>query len=200
MKRVVIVLCILAIAVWIFFPRTAAPYSRKTYILVSDPVIVASWSETDRILTLITFPADMVSEGTHGYGIYSLAAFWRLGEIDKKDGTVLSESMSEALGIPVNGYIGPKNGTFASNDDAYATTKSIFSFRNILGAVRTNISLRTRIGLAWLFNFSRPDRVKNYDFTHNTAAVAQDSVLPDGSTVRILDPARPDSQLNTVFE
>lgn len=200
MKRIVIVLCILAIAVWIFSPRPSAPYSRKTYVLVSDPLIVASWSGTDRTLTLISFPADLVSEGTHGYGTYSLTAFWRLGEIDKKDGTVLSESISEALGIPIDGYIGPKTGEFPYRNDAYTTTKTVFSFRNIFSASRTNIPFRTHIGLAWLLNFSRPDRVKTYDFSKNQAAVAADSVLPDGSTVKILDPQRLDAQLNTVFE
>ncbi len=191
----------LAIAVWMFFPRPANPYGRETYILVSDPMIVASWSEADRVLTLLTIPSDIAAEGTHGYGTYSLAAFWRLGEIDKKDGTVLAESISEALGIPVNGYIGPKTGAFIYEHDARTTIKKIFSFLNSIGGrYRTNVPFGKFISLAWLLNFSRPDRVNVFNFTHNTTAVARDSVLPDGSTVRILDPQRVDSQLKTVFE
>jgi anionic cell wall polymer biosynthesis LytR-Cps2A-Psr (LCP) family protein len=197
-------IAILAILVWIFFPRPTTPYSRQTYILVSDPVIVASWSLSDKTLTLISFPSDMLAEGTHGYGTYSLASFWRLGEIDKKDGTVLAESISEALGIPVTGYIWPKTGVFAYGTDAFVTAKSVFSLRNIFGLLegryRTNIPFRVFINLAWTLNFSRPDRVSTYDFTNNPATVAQDSVLPDGSTVKILDSQRLDAQLNTVFE
>ena len=201
MSRIFIVLVILAIGIWIFFPRPKNPYGRETYILVSDPMIVASWSLADRTLTLIALPSDIAAEGTHGYGTYSLAAFWRLGEIDKKDGTVLAESMSEALGIPVNGYVGPKTGEFTYENDARTTIKQIFSFRNsIPGRYRTNISLKTFIALAWRLNFSRPDRVNTYDFTKNPSAVAQDSVLPDGSTLRLLDPQRVDSQLKAIFE
>ncbi len=196
MKRIFIVLCVLAVAVWILFPRAKNPLGRETYVLVSDPVIVASWSEVDRTLTLISFPADIAAEGTHGYGTYSLAAFWRLGEIDKKDGMVLSEIMSEALGIPITGYIGSKTGGNIS--------QSVFSIKNIFGFLggvyRTNIPLNTFISLAWMLDVERPDRVKTYDFTQDTAAVAGDSVLPDGSTVKILDPQRLDAQLNTIFE
>jgi anionic cell wall polymer biosynthesis LytR-Cps2A-Psr (LCP) family protein len=167
-------------------------------------MIVASWNEADRVLTLISFPSDIAAEGTHGYGTYSLAAFWRLGEIDKKDGTVLVESVSEALGIPVTGYIGPKTGEFSFGDEALVSAKSIFSLKHVFGVIggryRTNIPLKQFIDLAWLLNFSRPDRVNTYDFTNNTARVAQDSVLPDGSIVRILDPQRVDNQLKTVFE
>lgn len=203
-RSVIGVLVVLAILVWIFFPRPTTPYGRETYVLVSDPMIVASWSEADRTLTLITLPSDVAAEGTHGYGTYSLAAFWRLGEIDKKDGTVLSESMSEALGIPVDGYIGPKIGEFTYGDNSLAAVKSIFSLKHVVGFIggryRTNIPFKKFIDLAWRLNFSRPDRVNNYDFIHNMSAVAQDSVLPDGSIVRILDPQRLDAQLNTVFE
>lgn len=200
----IILVIILAIGAWILLPRSSSPYGRETYILVSDPMVVVSWNPSDRQLTLISFPSDVAAQGTHGYGIYSLAAFWRLGEIDKKDGTVLSESLSEALGIPVTGYIGPKTGLFTARDTVLATTKATFSLRNLFGSIgvgyRTNIPLRQFIGLAWMLNFSRPDRVNTYDFTHKLAAVSQDSVLPDGSILRLVDPQRLDAQLDTVFE
>jgi hypothetical protein len=196
MKRLFVIVLILTLGVWIFFPRAKNPYGRETYIIVSDPMMVASWSGRDHVLTLLSFPADIAAEGTHGYGTYSLAAFWRLGEIDKKDGTVLSESLSEALGIPIDGYIGSKTGRTLS--------RSVFSIKNIFGflggSYHTNIPLNKFVGLSWMVNVQRPDRVNTYDFTHNTAAVAQDSVLADGSTVKILDPQRLDAQLNSVFE
>lgn len=197
MSRIFIVLGFLAIGVWIFFPRSTNPYGRETYILVSDPMIVASWGRADRTLTLILLPSDIAAEGTHGYGTYSLAAFWRLGEIDKKDGTVLAESISETLGIPIDGYIGPKTGLFDYHNDALVTTKATFSLGK---RYRTNIPFKKFIDLAWLLNFSRPGRVNTYDFTRNSSAVAQESVLPDGSSVRTLDPERVDGQLKTVFE
>lgn len=195
MRRIIPVVIILAICLWLFFPHTENPYARETFILVSDPMIVVSLA--NRTVTLILLPSDIAAEGTHGYGTYSLAAFWKLGEIDKKDGTVLAETVSEAFGIPVTGYIGPKTGLFEYRDTAFATVKAVFSLG---GRYRTNIPFKKFIDLAWFLNFSRPARVNTYDFTRNSSAVAQESVLPDGSSVRILDPQRLDAQLKTVFE
>ena len=111
MRKIFVGFVFLVLLVWIFFPRTKHPYGRETYVVVSDPMIVLSWSPAEKELTRIFIPSDIAADGTHGYGTYTLAAFWRLGEIDKKDGTVLSETFSEALGIPIDGYIGAKNGT-----------------------------------------------------------------------------------------
>lgn len=203
LSGIIVVLAVLAIGAWAVFPHRIHPYGRETYILVSDPVVVASRNTADNTLTLISFPLDIMAEGTHGYGTYSLTAFWRLGEIDKKDGTVLAESMSESLGIPVDGYIGPRSGEFTGTD-ALNTAKSTFSLRNIFGLLggrfRTNISFGKFIALAWYLNVSRPDRVNTYDFSRDSSEVAADSVLPDGSSVKILDPQRVDAKLNTVFE
>jgi hypothetical protein len=190
--------------IWLCLPRSISPYNRETYILVSDPVIVLSWGREDNVLTIISLPADIAADGTHGYGTYSLAAFWRLGEIDKKDGTVLAESVSEALGIPVTGYIGPKTGTFFFQADALTVAKHTFSFANIIrvmsGLYRTNIQANKFMSLAWLLHMSRPYRVDTYDFTGNPSAIAQDIQLPDGSLQRMLDPERIDAQLASVFE
>lgn len=195
---------VVLILLWLFLPRTARPYNRQTYILVSDPMIVASWDLNGRTLTLITIPKDVASEGTHGYGMYSLEAFWRLGEIDKKNGTVLAESISEALGIPIDGYIGARTGLLPARADALATVKSVFSLGSsvgvLTGSYRTNIPFQAFFVLAWRVNVLRPDRVSVYDFTHNTTAIAQNIELPDNSTQLVLDPARLDSQLTSVFE
>lgn len=190
--RIIGILAILAIVVWIFFPRAQNPYTHETYIIVSDPMMILSWSKNDNVLTTILLPADVATEGTHGYGTYSLAAFWRLGQIDKKDGTVLAESVSEALGIPIDGYIGMKNGSSLS--------QSVFSFQNIFCAYRTNIPLTKFIAWSWFLSVKRPSRVNTYDFTNNPSAIAQDEQLPDGSTQYVMDPERVDAELANVFE
>jgi hypothetical protein len=194
--RIIGILAILAIVVWIFFPRPTNPYHRETYVIVSDPMIILSWGKDDNTLTTIALPADLAADGTHGYGTYSLSAFWRLGQIDNKDGTVLAESVSEALGIPIDGYIGAKNGD--------SITQSVFSLGNSIGflsgAYRTNIPLSTFVSLSWRLNFSKPDRVNTFDFTQNTSAIAQDNQLPDGSTQYVMDPERVDAELANVFE
>ncbi|KKW10763.1 MAG: hypothetical protein UY48_C0015G0002 [Candidatus Gottesmanbacteria bacterium GW2011_GWB1_49_7] len=197
-----IVLVVLAL-VWAFFPRPGA-YPRQTLVLVGSPMVIFSWDSRDRALTLVSLPADVAAEGTHGYGTYSLEAFWRLGEIDKKDGTVLAESVSEALGLPIDGYIGPKSGLATHEADALTFAKQIFSPRNVVsyvgGQYRTNISLRSFVGLTWMLQVTKSERVIPQDFSRQPGAVAEDRILADGSHQWTLDAQALDTRLKGVFE
>lgn len=193
-KRVLALVAVI-LAIWLLYPKKDNPYPRETVVLVGSPMTVFSWNPRDRSLILITIPEDMTAEGTHGYGTYSFHAFWKLGEIDKKDGTVLSESVSEALGIPVTGYIGAKQGLLDQN---------VFTFSHIVsylrGAYRTNIPFSTFIKFVWLMQVAKPARVDTYDFTHNPSLIADDVTIADGSHQLLLNPVRVDTQLAHLFE
>lgn len=186
------VAAILAAAFFILLSPRSSPFPRESMVIVGSPMTVLSWNEKDNSVIIVKLPSDMAAEGTHGYGTYSFDAFWRLGEIDKKDGTVLAESMSEALGIPVAGYIGP------------VTNGQPFSLGNmakyLMGRYRTNIPLVDFVRLTWLMQAAKPSRVDTYDFTGARALVAEDATLPDGSHQYILLPDRVDARLAHLFE
>ncbi|OGG35785.1 hypothetical protein A2363_03620 [Candidatus Gottesmanbacteria bacterium RIFOXYB1_FULL_47_11] len=190
--------------VWIFFPGQSSVYGRETIILAANPMTVFSWDNRTRNLLLVSFPADMTAEGTHGYGTYSLEAFWRLGEIDKKDGTVLSESVSEALGIPVRLFIGPKTGMFSAGQDPFTLVKQTFSFSNLwayaAGRLRTNIHPRAFLSYIWLMSVTKPGRVDTFDFTRRPADIAREVELPDGSRQWVVDAALVDNAVKMTFE
>lgn len=189
---------------WFLFPKSQAPYPRQTIVLVGSPMTVLSWNPADRTLTLITLPQDMTADGTHGYGTYSFEAFWRLGEIDNKDGTVLAESMSEALGVPVTWYIGPKAGIFPGAADPLTMAKDIFNFGRVIsyvsGAYRTNISFSTFAAFVWLLQVTKPDKVTQFDFTQTPTLIADDVTIADGSHELVLNPVMVDARLAHVFE
>lgn len=190
--------------VWLLIPKKADPYPRQTLVLVGSPMTVLSWNVSDRSITFITIPEDMAAEGTHGYGVYSFEAFWKLGEIDKKDGTVLAESMSEALGVPLAWYVGPKTGMFAPDADPLPMAKDVFTVRHILsylsGAYRTNIPFFQFVSFVWLLQVTKPDRVTNFDFTRAPSLIAADVTIADGSHQLVLAPDRVDARLAHVFE
>ncbi len=189
---------------WTLVPKKSSPYPRQTLILVGNPMTVASWNEADRNLTLITLPEALQADGTHGYGTYSFEAFWRLGEIDKKDGTVLAESMSEALGVPVTWYVGPKSGQFTKEADPLVMMKDVFSvshvFAYLSGTYRTNMSFSTFVNFVWLLQVTKPDRVETFNFTRTPTLIADDVTIADGSRQFILNPAMVDARLAHVFE
>lgn len=180
---------------WMLLPRPTPAYPRQTIVIAADPITVVSWNPRDRTLIKILLPSDMQATGTHGYGTYSFEAFWKLGEIDKKDGTVLMESISEALGIPVTGYIGARTGLTGGN---YFSVGGLFGF--LRGRYRTNLSFNTFLSYVWLMQFSKPNKVTTYDFAGTPAQIAQDVAVPDGSHVFVLSPDQVDNRLAHVFE
>ena len=200
----IVVAAVFSAVIFIFFFRSTGPYRRQTMVLVGSPMTVLSWNETDRSMTLVNFPEYMAADGTHGYGTYSFEAFWKLGEIDKKDGTVLAESISEALGIPVNWYVGPRSGIYTKSEDALTLAKRVFSASGIgswlTGRFRTNIPLTEFIKFVWLLQLSKPDRMETFDFSHTPSLIAQDMVLADGSHQLVLATDRVDSRLAHLFE
>lgn len=195
---------VLAVVFFALFGRPASPYGRQTIVVVGSPMVVLSWNSQDGTATMVTLPSDVAAEGTHGYGMYSLEAFWRLGQIDKKDGTVLSESLSETLGVPVPWYIGAKNGVSthdASTPDIVKQTFSLQSVTDFLrGAYRTNMPFSQFVRFAWLFTAAKPQRVLTFDYRSQPDFIAEQVTLPDGSMQWVLDPARLDVRLAHVFE
>lgn len=199
----VVLLSVLVFLAWKWFGGTAPIYDRTSIVIASEPVVVLSYSVAEQSLLLVTFPPSLVTEGTHGYGAYSLSAFWRLGQIDKKDGSVLSESMTEALGVPVGGYIGEKKGTI-TGESALSIAKSTFSFGNMFsfltGRYLTNISLRQFYKVAWMLHGAGVPRMKDIDFTSRPMSVGEEQELPDGSHQLVLSKTRLDNALKSVFE
>ena len=53
----------------------------------------------------ITIPASAQVDAVGGYGRYSLGSLWKLGAIDNKNGTLVSDSLEEALGISIPWYV-----------------------------------------------------------------------------------------------
>lgn len=205
-KGFVVPIAIVAVVglVWLLIPKKTDPYPRRTIVLVGSPMTVFSWNEQERSLILLSLPEGMSAEGTHGYGQYSFESFWKLGEIDKKDGTVLSESVSEALGVPVGWYIGPKTGIFPDKDDALTLAKDVFSFKGVLsyvsGTYRTNIPFATFVSYVWLLQVTKPAHIDTYDFTNVPTLIADDVTIADGSHALVVNPVLVDARLAHVFE
>src|SRR4030043_290409 len=181
---------------------SAPPPGRINVIVASDPVIVWSWNTQDNTFAVVTIPSDIVITGLHGYGEYSLAALWKLGIIDKKNGSLLADSAKEALGVPALFYFGERHEDVQKQTDAIAYGERIFSFRTMLsflsGRYLTNIPFSSFAALTRALKGVRPDKIHQIDLTSNAIAIPQN--LPDGSRQLTLDPAKSDRGLKNVFE
>jgi hypothetical protein len=185
---------------WVWFRGEARVLAGRTTVVVAlEPVVVVSWDDRTASLALITIPEETVVEALFGYGRYSLRGLWELGKIDAKEGLVLSESVGEALGIPVPYYVGPLK---ATGENAFERVRDVFSFSRTLGIVagttRTNLPLRVWFGFMRHIALLRPDRVTTIELSH-ARGIAQ-TTAPDGSTRLELDPSQVDVLIGDVFE
>lgn len=198
----VILVFVFISAVCLFLWITGSRQRRVMLVVAANPATVISLDQEKHAMVVMAIPASAHIVGIHGVGRYSLEALWKLGKIDPKDGGLLSQSLAEFVGLPVDKYIGSKSETLLTYPDSVTELKSIFSFPGlfafIAGRYRTNISLPTFLSLAWTIPSLRIDDITTFDIGSST--VLFDDNLPDGTTVKIVDPDRLDNLIGSAFE
>jgi hypothetical protein len=98
---------------------------RITFVIATSPMSLWSCDHDITECIVLNIPSEMAVDAVHGYGVYSLEALWKLGAMDKQSGSVLSESIGDALGVPVQYYIGEKQENIPVVTDAVAYGKSV---------------------------------------------------------------------------
>ena len=85
--------------------RSVWKRGRFTFVLASRPVLVFSLSPKEKSLTVVKIPQNTFVETTGGYGLYRVEAVYPLGELEGKGGSLLTSSVQEFLGVPVEGWM-----------------------------------------------------------------------------------------------
>ena len=76
----------------------------------SQPVLVVSFNPAEKSLNVLVIPDGTFIETIHGYGPYRVESIYRLGELNKNGGELLSGSLQEYLGVPIDAYASMGNG------------------------------------------------------------------------------------------
>jgi hypothetical protein len=164
--------------------------------------MVWSWDTVDRSATVLTIPDDTVIEGAYGYGPYSLSALWRLDAIDHRNGKLFTDSISNAVGVPLVGYFGPKTGDLIPVTDPVAYIRSVFSWIRIFpfltGKFRSDIPPGLVGTLTKIMTSMRSDAFETVDFEKRSLTYEKE--LPDGTMQNVLDPERVDAVLKNKLE
>ena len=178
----------LVLLAWQFFPTSSF---RTTVLLVGNPMMVASWDGARKHVTVIRIPPTVSITGLNGVGEYSLESLWKLGDIDKNNRTLLSDSLGETLAIAIPWYIGLTDGDI----------KKVFSVANapnmLMGRHPTNMPLSVFLPLALATQNFRTDAVDELTISD---ALLMKQERPDGSSISFLDPDTVDRMAGTQFE
>lgn len=163
---------------------------RQAFVVTANPMRIISWDRQRTAMQIVSIPTDILIDGAFGYGQYSLSALSALDALDHKDGSLLVQSVSQAVGVPISGAI------FVDSTESEASVldslKIIFSWRSIggrvLGRIGTTISVSDWIHIVLILHTLGTDNVEVLDLS----SAVSDIVRADGVLIRILDPQKVD--------
>jgi len=163
----------------------------------SSGVYVVSFLESEKAVSVVSFPAGIQVDTSGGHGSWKIESLYPLGELNGKGGELLRRSLSEFLGVPIQGWIVDEK-----TDPALNREEVIRDLQQILGKSLftpkiTNLSLwdGSRLLLTLLFtNTSVGDWVD----LSQTKILTQRH-LPDGSQSFSADPALVDRLSQQLF-
>lgn len=164
-------------------------FGRFNVVLVTKPVTLLSVNLADKTATAVIFPDDLyIPELAYGYGGYKASAIYAVGQLDKRGGDTVAATVSDYLGIPVDGYI----------YDPVSLPKDIKGFFLGTGGVvggQSDLNVLDRGRLAWVMLQTRLDKIKLVKLSD----FAEPLVLADGSTAESVDKETLDGKLQGDF-
>ncbi len=78
---------------------------RINFVIQTKSVLVLSLIFSEDKLLILSIPNGIDVEAIHGYGPYRIESVFKLGELEKRGGEFLQDSIQEFLGLPLDGYL-----------------------------------------------------------------------------------------------
>lgn len=165
-------------------------HARFNVVLTTKPVSFLSFDVLEKTATLVVFPDDLyIPDVVGGYGPYKISAVFPVGQLDKRGGPVLSESISEYLGVPVDGFI-------KVDKNFSVDLKKIFLDPRLLPSAGSDLNPLDLANTVFLGVTTPLAKIKIVDLTK----IASPLVLADGSTALTIDKEVLDYHLVGLFE
>ncbi|KKS87990.1 MAG: hypothetical protein UW37_C0004G0005 [Candidatus Gottesmanbacteria bacterium GW2011_GWA2_44_17] len=171
----------------IFFIHSSVP-GRIGVAVVGEPTVVFSYDPMRPSITAVSIPSDVYVDVTRGYGAYPLSSVWKLDRIDKRRGVIFTETLEEAIGIPVRFFVEPSKQIGASETlrNHIGNALSFSSFlRTLVDKKRTNIHPWLFMKISRAFQSMNPTEISFFDLKNQ--AVFIDGTLADGTSVKKID-------------
>lgn len=173
-----------------------APY-RQSLVIAGNPARVVSWNAAKNQVTILDVPQEVMIDATGGYGSYRLGSLFTLDHLEHKHGILYTSSISDAIGLPVSWYIDP--GYAVGQISGVDVVRSIFSLKNVWRALTHQMDTSMPIP-TWMSFMFAASALSSDSVTVVAAGNAfVDTILPDTSVVKKLDPSRLDYLIDNAF-
>ncbi len=163
--------------------------STLNLVLKGQRVDILSYNPVQQTILLLKLPNDTYMNLPMSYGNWPVGSIYQLGQVENPPigARLLKESVSEALGIPIDDYIifSGKDANLPVETTVDNIRHSVFYALGTLGSIKTDLSLSELNSLYWDLSNVRFDKVKVVDL--GTSQITQSLLLPDGSRVLALN-------------
>lgn len=153
-------------------------HSRINFVLSADQVGIVSL-ESDKSMTIFLLPDNVYLKVPHGFGQYRVRSVYELGELEKKGGELLMETIQSYLALPIDGYFGMVNGQWEGKGGKNFVLGSLF--RSFLGRGKTNFNQWDILRLWWRINKLRVDKIDFFDLAETN--ILSEAKLLDNSVI-----------------
>jgi len=151
-----------------------------------EPVLILGFDHPENLLHILLIPPGTYIETIHGYGSCRVESIYRLGELNKKGGQLLSESLQDYLGLPVDAFVAKLNLSTLDSQKTGFLGKLLGSL--LKGKEKTNLTSWDSLRLWWDFRNLPQDKIILVDLNQTSASQIID--LPDGAQARKIDSQR----------
>lgn len=175
----------------------SAPLLREFVVIWTDPVQIVSMDPSWQSVVTMEVPSDVLVPAAFGYGQYPVSSLLELDSLEERNGKLVTESLTQAFGLPVGTYI------VISDKISFAEPKAglqqVFSWTSIpkylQGKIDSPVTLRTWLRWVMAAKSLRASSVRSVPI--DTVFVSKKQA--DGTTVRTLDQSRLDFHLESAF-
>lgn len=165
--------------------------SKINLVILSSSVSVISYSPKDKDLKIVTMPPETYLEAADGFGKWKIESIYSLGQSESPPQGIelLSKSLSEFLGVPMDGYL-KLDGTLKNKN---ATELVAFLRQNKINFLKLKFSSSSNLNDWELYRLMvgidsvRFDKIEEVNLEKE---YLQDSILPDQTKVKLADPER----------
>jgi hypothetical protein len=171
-------------------------------VVATKPIRIIFIDTESKKISITSLPEKVIIKGSGGYGQYPAISLWKLGEIDKKSGKLLSQSLEDVIGLPIPYFIGKPDPETSGATDAVKSIRSLFSYSLLIPSIRfsykLNIPFKILLSTIWYIQTTPIDDFSDFDF--NDVVSNHQVVLSDNSIGLVLGPQSADSKIDREYE
>ncbi|MCX6726081.1 MAG: hypothetical protein NT052_02090 [Candidatus Shapirobacteria bacterium] len=155
-------------------------------IVNSQPASLISFNSSEETISVLLVPNGTFIETTHGYGPYRIESIYRLGELKGNGVELLTSSLQNYFGLPVDGFL--QGNIYQIKSSGIKNSLLNQFFEALRHDKKTNLSRWDLLRLWWQIKKTREDKINLIDLSQTSAS--QEVDLPDGSKAMKIETER----------